>query len=1117
MKNITITLILSIASALTTMAQAPNWVVNANEFENSMAVVAVAEVRSVELTSTSSMIGAFVNNELRGVASTSFVNADDRYVAHILVWSNTGGGETVTFQIYDADNDEMVSSVNSITFQNDGTEGNTSAPYVVRDNNVPMGVELSASAIDENSEVGTEVGQFSTIDIDNGDSHTYSLVAGEGDDDNDAFSIDQDKLLLAVSPDFETKDELSLRVRTTDAKNGLYEKVFTITINDINDAPTDLELSANTINENNAVGDAIGVLSTEDQDAGDTFEYALVSGEGDTDNAAFSISGSQLVANQPFNFEEQDTYSIRLSSTDNEDDAFEKQFEVRINDINDRPTRIMLSDTAIAENQGAGVLVGTFTSTDDDTANGHIYSFTGTGNNDNDDFAIVGDQLFTKVVFNFEGRRTYFINILTDDQNGGLFSEIIDLAITNTNDPPTAISMSDQLVAENLPAGTVVGDLETEDQDSNDGFTYRLVSGAGDSDNDLFNIVGDEVRTAGTLNFESSTNYSIRVRSRDTGGSSVESSFVIEVEDKNDVPTDIILDNNTTLENLAPGIVVGSLTTMDEDARDDHFYALVEGEGDTDNHAFAIADGRLITAKTFDFESRSSYSVRIATNDRNDGIFEKPFTVEIIDTNDDPTLLQLSNLDIDENQPVGTGVGDLSIEDEDLGEPAFSLVPGTNDNNLFKVDGSSLLTIEVFDHEADAQYFIDVLGNDGSGGLVVNRFEITVNDINDHPESVALNSNAILENQPLGTIVGQLSTSDQDIDDDHTYALVAGEGDTDNGLFRLAGNELLTDANFNYEEASVYSVRVQSTDASGSSIAAAFQISIEDANDTPTDIVLSANQIEEEQPTGIFIGEFDVIDEDADDLFNIRLVGGEGGGDNDSFVINGNQLLSNATFDAESETNFTIRVNVTDAGGEAISKIFNIAILPINEPPSIAAQEFSIEERSSAGALIGTITASDVDGDLPSFELETVDVPFGLDEASGDLTVTGKIDYESLDIYELIVAAIDPGGLRSSTTITINVLDVVESDGDLPFNDFVSPNNDGFNDFLEIQNVGLYTHYTLRIFNNAGLEVYSSSAYRNTWNGVDNSGRELAVGSYYFTFISSSNPISFRGSITLIR
>jgi len=57
-------------------------------------------------------------------------------------------------------------------------------------------------------------------------------------------------------------------------------------------------------------------LGTADPDAGNVFTYSLVAGTGATDNAAFSISGNQLLIRSSPNFEAKASYAIRLRSTD---------------------------------------------------------------------------------------------------------------------------------------------------------------------------------------------------------------------------------------------------------------------------------------------------------------------------------------------------------------------------------------------------------------------------------------------------------------------------------------------------------------------------------------------------------------------------------------------------------------------------------------------------------------------------------------------------------------------------------------------------------------------------------------------------------------------------------
>ncbi|MCA2620022.1 MAG: DUF11 domain-containing protein, partial [Microcystis sp. M040S2] len=67
-------------------------------------------------------------------------------------------------------------------------------------------------------------------------------------------------------------------------------------------APTDLTLSATTVNENVAPNTVIGTFSSTDPDTGNSFTYSLIAGTGDTDNTAFSIVGNQLQINNSPDF-----------------------------------------------------------------------------------------------------------------------------------------------------------------------------------------------------------------------------------------------------------------------------------------------------------------------------------------------------------------------------------------------------------------------------------------------------------------------------------------------------------------------------------------------------------------------------------------------------------------------------------------------------------------------------------------------------------------------------------------------------------------------------------------------------------------------------------------------
>jgi formylglycine-generating enzyme required for sulfatase activity len=77
----------------------------------------------------------------------------------------------------------------------------------------------------------------------------------------------------------------------------------------------------------------VGTLSTTDPDAGNTFTYTLVAGTGDTDNALFNISGSQLRATASLDFETKSSYSVRVRAFDQGGLFTEKQFTITVTDI----------------------------------------------------------------------------------------------------------------------------------------------------------------------------------------------------------------------------------------------------------------------------------------------------------------------------------------------------------------------------------------------------------------------------------------------------------------------------------------------------------------------------------------------------------------------------------------------------------------------------------------------------------------------------------------------------------------------------------------------------------------------------------------------------------------
>ncbi|MBX9255285.1 DUF4114 domain-containing protein [Desmonostoc muscorum CCALA 125] len=95
--------------------------------------------------------------------------------------------------------------------------------------------------------------------------------------------------------------------------------------------------------------------------------------------------------------------------------------------------------------------------------------------------------------------------------------------------------------------------------------------------------------------------------------------------------------------------------------------------------------------------------------------------------------------------------------------------------------------------------------------------------------------------------------------------------------------------------------------------------------------------VAENSPTNTAIGTFSSVDPDTGDTFTYSLVSGTGSTDNNSFTINGNQLLINASPNFEAKSSYSIRVRTTDQTNSSYEKAFTISISNVNDPPTLQA------------------------------------------------------------------------------------------------------------------------------------------------------------------------------------
>ncbi|MAT55998.1 MAG: hypothetical protein CMN32_16105 [Saprospirales bacterium] len=96
------------------LAQAPGWTVNPGDYSNNMTIVARLEVDDLPEDGMSNVLGAFVGNELRGVATPIELFGSATFF--MTVYSNQNSGETITFKAYLSDEDDVFDVLETIPF-----------------------------------------------------------------------------------------------------------------------------------------------------------------------------------------------------------------------------------------------------------------------------------------------------------------------------------------------------------------------------------------------------------------------------------------------------------------------------------------------------------------------------------------------------------------------------------------------------------------------------------------------------------------------------------------------------------------------------------------------------------------------------------------------------------------------------------------------------------------------------------------------------------------------------------------------------------------------------------------------------------------------------------------
>jgi hypothetical protein len=408
-------------------------------------------------------------------------------------------------------------------------------------NDAPQQLGIKNESLAENMPPDTNAGELFVVDEDAGDIHTFALIAGNSvnDADNQLFYIAGNLLKTQNQLSYTKGEKFNIFVKVTDSGGASKSEALVLGTDSEGIAPYNILLSNNTVPDVENPPVFVGTLKALDADqiTGHRFYFEPDSLLG-ADNGYFNIVDDSLFLTDPQPVADKGVYEIYVTAKDSSNKVYSKNFRITISE-GEQPTDFYLSKNTVPENKAFNTVVGFF---DSQKLQAGEYNFTLPLEVDldrfaNQDFNIVGRTLLTSKIFDFENQKSALLQVVVSNGATSL-TEDITVNVTDENDTPSGIRLSNVIISESAVLNSVLGDFMADDQDTADTHEFSLVIGNGinDESNSIFKIEGNQLVLAKPLDYESKEFHNILVRVADNRRALFEQGLRLQIADANDAP-----------------------------------------------------------------------------------------------------------------------------------------------------------------------------------------------------------------------------------------------------------------------------------------------------------------------------------------------------------------------------------------------------------------------------------------------------------------------------------------------------------------------------------------------------------------------------------------------------
>ncbi|XP_071313463.1 protocadherin alpha-5-like isoform X12 [Trachinotus anak] len=372
----------------------------------------------------------------------------------------------------------------------------------------------------------------------------------------------------------------------------------------------------------------------------------------------------------------------------------------------------------------------------------------------------------------------------------------INVNVNDANDNPPIFSKSlyKVRVRENANPGTPVIKLNATDLDEgmNGKILYSFIKRGNIDPSNIFDLNSEtgEITVKGTLDYEETPAYEVRVQAMDQGTSprSTHAKLLIEIIDVNDNAPEISVTSLMTpvKEDAERGTIVALVTVSDKDGGNNGAAnCKVEGSVPFKLKTNYKNDYSLVVDGPLDRENTSVYNITITATDEGSPPLSsiRVITVHVSDVNDNaPRFMEpVINVYVKENSPTGSIIYTINAFDPDLDSNAkmsYTLldsspkhIPISSVVNINSETGD-IVSLQAFNYEELKTFQFKVQATDSgvsplSSNVTVNVFILDENDnspviLAPYSEHGSINSESIPYSAEAGYFVAKIRAVDAD-------------------------------------------------------------------------------------------------------------------------------------------------------------------------------------------------------------------------------------------------------------------------------------------------------------------------------------------------------------------